>query len=114
MKDFLAACARGDLSGVTAAVESGADVNYVGSAGVSGLMSAVHGSHVCVVQFLLQQPGIDVSRKGRRGGTALYSAVAWNSPTLLYLLLAHPTADPTGRNDEGRTPLDYCRSLIGS
>ena len=112
MADFVTLCQKGDLGVVREAVERGADVNSVDSAGVSGLMWAVRCSQNHVTEWLLQQPAIDVSRKGR-WGTALHWAVGGDNPAVLSLLLGHPTADPTGRSDAGNTELEMCRWETG-
>ena len=109
MAGFVALCRYGNVRGVRTSVERGADVNSVDSDGYSGLMRAVRHSHNPVATFLLKQPATYVSRKNSWGRTALHYAVVGNNPAGLSLLLAHPTADPTVRDEEGRTPLEYCR-----
>ena len=71
-------CANGDLKGVKAALQSGANVNSWSDSvedGWTGLMEAVHNHHNSVVAFLLSEPNIDVNWKSEWDNCALFVAL---------------------------------------
>ena len=59
---------NGDLEGVKAALQSGADVNTKCEMSWTGLMWAVEKSHNSVVELLLNTADIDLNLKTARGG----------------------------------------------
>ena len=59
-------CKDGDLEGVKAALQRGADVNTKDGDGFTGLIRAVRNNHNSVVELLLKTPNIDVNLKDRR------------------------------------------------
>jgi len=79
-------CKKGNLEGVKAALQSGADVNTKDKFGMTGLMWAIQYPHGnSVVALLLNTPNIDVNLKSEMGFCALYFAVR-NSEGLKLLL----------------------------
>ena len=92
-------CKEGDLEGVKAALQRGANVNTKDEYGWTGLMRAVTRSNVppnhnSVVALLLSTPTIDVNLKSEMGISALHFAVQWKTNTeALKLLLGGPNID---------------------
>ena len=98
---FVYLCEQGNLEGVKAALERGADVNATDENGQTGLMLALRNrnrhysrsSHDSVVELLLKTPNIDVNQKDKRGFCALREAVSKKNFRLLILLLNSPNID---------------------
>jgi len=91
-------CMEGDLEGVKAALQSGADVNtkseHVWNDGWTGLMKAVFLKNNSVVALLLNTPNIDVNQKDNKGACALHWAVEFEQLNeVLKLLLNCPSID---------------------
>ena len=86
-------CGKGDLEGVKAALQSGADVNSKDENGETGLMWAVCFEHNSVVELLLNTPNIDVNWKSDWAQCALYFAVSHQNNEALKLLLNVPNID---------------------
>ena len=63
-------CNKGNLEGVKAALQSGADVNTKDDYRRTGLKEAVIYTHNSVVALLLSTPNIDVSQKDNQGKCA--------------------------------------------
>ena len=76
-QNFWQLCYNGDIEGVQAAIDNGADVNEENDLGETGLMWALLYSHNNVVQVLLLHPQINVNKVHYRGRSALHHAV-WN------------------------------------
>ena len=103
-------CKDGDLEGVKAALQSGADVNTKDKIGETGLMGALRNKHNLVVELLLKTPNIDVNQKSDRGLCALHMAL-WKKLHLadvsklsieaLKLLLDVPNIDVNCVNNDG-------------
>ena len=68
-------CKGGDLEGVKAALQNGADVNSKDEYGWTGLMWEVSEKHNSVVELLLKTSNIDVNQKDPLGCCALHRAV---------------------------------------
>ena len=91
-------CKYGDLEGVKAALQSGADVNTKGVLNsMTGLMWAVslpvRKNSIPVVELLLDRPNIDVNLKCVHGRSALFAAVKSKNIEALKLLLKVPNID---------------------
>ena len=94
-------CENGDLEGVKAALQSGADVNTQNKNGFTGLMWAVikhsefndNKQYSLVVALLLNTPNIDVNLKSNWGCCALYIALVRKNYEVLKLLLNVPNID---------------------
>ena len=87
---FVSLCSNGDLMGVKAALQNGANVNSWSDCvedDWTGLMEAVYYHHNSVVAFLLSEPNIDVNWKSDWGNCALFVAVARKNNEALKLLL---------------------------
>ena len=81
-------CKNGDLEGVKAGIESGADVNAKDEYGQTGLMLAVNHNHKSVVELLISIPNIDVNLKSDWGSySALHLAVIRNNFEAFKLLV---------------------------
>ena len=82
-------CYRGDIEGVQAAIDNGADVNEEDDLfGKTGLMWAFYRNHNNVVQLLLNHPQIDVNKVDRDGECALHCAVFRDNHEGIAALLA--------------------------
>ena len=92
-------CKEGDLEGVKAALQSGADVNTKNEHSQTGLLLAVLNKHNSVVELLLSRPNIDVNWKGIGGGCALHAAILFTNIEPLKMLLNVPTIDVNAVNN---------------
>ena len=72
---FVEFCRVGDIKGVQAAIDNGADVNEEGDGGWTGLMQSLGRRQNSVVQLLLNHPQIDVNKVTSSGSCALHYAV---------------------------------------
>ena len=113
--EFVRLCVVGDLEGVQAALQSGADVNSQNEGGETGLMKALIRRHTAVARLLLEQEGIDINICSNSGRSALH----WAAPSsvnseCLAIMLARPevTSQTINMKDwGGETPL---RSAVWS
>ena len=111
-QEFVMLCLNGDLEGVQAALQSGADVNSQDEIGKTGLMAALIGRRTALVRLLLEQEGIDIKICDYSGRTALYDAAV--HAECLAIMLARPevTSQTINMKDwGGETPL---RSAVWS
>ena len=83
-------CKEGDLEGVKAALQRGADVNTRDNKGQSALHGAVRSSCIDALELLLSHTNIDVNIVGNDGESAVHHAVDENNIEALKLLLNHP------------------------
>ena len=74
-REFICACADGDLKGVKKALEKGADINARYD-DVPALLSAVSFGHNDVAMYLVQNPKTDVNVSDVHGTTPLFWAIA--------------------------------------
>ena len=109
---FAVLCYYGDIEGVQAAIDNGADVNEASEeaseVGETGLMNALCNNHNYVVWVLLQHPQIDINKVDLWGGSALHWAMTADNDEGLAALLAHHDELTTfnQRDDmHGRTPI---------
>ena len=86
-------CEKGDLEGVKAALQNGADVNSKDEYGCTGLILAVDSDYNSVVELLLNTPNIDVNWENDQGHCALHVAVINQNIEALKLLLNVPDID---------------------
>ena len=101
-------CKEGDLEGVKAALQRGADVNTRDNKGQSALHGAVRSSCIDALGLLLSHTNIDVNIVGNDGESAVHHAVDKNNIEALKLLLNHPglTALTLNQKDRhGYTPV---------
>ena len=98
-------CKKGDLEGVKAALQSGANVNTRDGRGVTGLIWAVRKNHNSVVELLLSSPNIDVNIVCSRGQSAVYGAVKHKNIEGLKLLLKVPNIDVNIKDENGKSAL---------
>ena len=83
-------CKEGDLEGVKAALQRGADVNTRDNKGQSALHGAVRSSCIDALELLLSHTNIDVNIVGNDGESAVHHAVDEDNIEALKLLLNHP------------------------
>ena len=87
-------CQKGDLEGVRAALQSGADVNTKDEKyGFTGLSWAVGENHNSVVELLLDTSNIEVNQRNTWGSCALHQAVWHKNIEGLKLLLNVPNVN---------------------
>ena len=98
-------CLDGDIEGVQAAIDNGADVNEETFGGRTGLMWALQHRHNNVVQVLLQHPQININKLDEDGGCALHYAVDEDNHEGLAALLAQDDQSINQRNENGQTPI---------
>ena len=107
-RTFYQLCYDGDIEGVQAAIDNGADVNEEDNKGVTGLMWALYRNHNNVVQVLLHHPQINIDIVNEDGNSALHWAV-WNDnhEGLAALLAQHDdlTIIINKRDVDGWTPI---------
>ena len=85
---FLNLCRDGDIEGVQAEIDNGANVNEEDDSGWTGLMWALGKRHNNVVQLLLNHPQIDVNKVDIEGACALHFAVFFDNHEVIAALLA--------------------------
>ena len=103
---FVRLCKDGDIEGVQAAIDNGADVNKEDSLGETGLMCALIKSHNNVVQVLLNHPQIDINKVDQDGECALHCAVFRDNHEGMAALLARQDLTTINqRSVYGRTPI---------
>ena len=103
---FCELCRDGDIEGVQAEIDNGANVNEENDSGCTGLMMALGNSHNNVVQLLLNHPQIDVNKVDRRGACALHYAVEGDNHEGMAALLARQDLTTINQRDnEGLTPI---------
>jgi cytochrome c len=101
------AAAKGDVAAITAALDSGADVNQLAER-TTPLCEATANNHLEAVQILIQR-GADVNRAGKFRRTPLDMAAMRNSAGIVKLLLqngAKPDATASGS-----TPLQVAADI---
>ena len=99
-------CYRGDIEGVQAAIDNGADVNEEDCDGGTGLMEALFERHNNVVQLLLNHPQIDINKVDRYGECVLHSAMIGDNHEGMGALLARQDLTTINQKDRhGRTPI---------
>ena len=106
MGGFWWLCENGDIEGVQAAIDNGADVNVESVWGTTALMYALTKSQNNVVQLLLNHPQIDINKVTRNGDCALHYAVSYDNHEGVAALLARQDLTTINqRSNHGRTPI---------
>ena len=113
---FCGLCLNGDIEGIQAAIDNGADVNKEDDLfGKTGLMWAFYRNHNNVVQLLLNHPQIDVNKVDQLGRSALHHAVLGaNHEEMAALLARQDLTTINKRGDFGWSPIMYavyCNAL---
>ena len=113
---FCGLCLNGDIEGVQAAIDNGADVNEEDDLfGKTGLMWAFYRNHNNVVQLLLYHPQIDVNKVDQLGRSALHHAVLGANHEEMAALLARQDLTTINKRGEfGWSPIMYavyCNAL---
>ena len=105
-RNFLDLCYDGDIEGVQAAIDNGADVNEEDDSGWTGLMWALGKRHNNVVQLLLNHPQIDVNKVDIEGACALHSpAFDDNHEGMAALLARKDLTTINHKKDNARSPI---------
>ena len=106
-QSFWRSCENGDIEGVQAAIDNGADVNEEDDLfGKTGLMWAFYRNHNNVVQLLLNHPQIDVNKVDQLGRSALHHAVLGANHEEMAALLARQDLTTINQKERyGRTPI---------
>ena len=104
---FWKLCRGGDIEGVQATIDYGADVNEESHRKVTGLMWALYNGHNNVVQLLLNHPQIDINKVDLFGLCALHFAVAYDNHEGMAALLARQDLTTINQKDSnnGWTPI---------
>ena len=102
-------CKEGDLEGVKAALQSGADVNSKDEKGITGLMWAVVTKNNEVLKMLLSVPNLNVNSVAYGGLSALHAAVGreTNDIEALKLLLNVPNINVNIVDSEGESVVHW-------
>ncbi len=95
----------GDLAGVLAELDKGADVNAKDEQGYTPLHNAAWEGHKEIVELLIAK-GADVNAKDEYGYTPLHDAVDEGHKEVVGLLIAEG-ADVNAKGEDGETPLDW-------
>ena len=103
--NFWVACENGDIEGVQAAIDYGADVNEADSGCRTGLMRALRGGHNNVVRALLQHPKTDFNKLDLKGCSALHWAVFGDNHEGMAALLAQNDQSINQKDRYGQTPI---------
>jgi hypothetical protein len=90
-----AAAFRGDIAGLEALLESGADRNARDEHGVTPLIAAITQGHTEVVRLLLDR-GADIQAQDKEGYTALQYAEALGQPEAAALIKDHVPKESAG------------------
>ena len=99
-------CCDGDIEGVEAAIDNGADVNEEDEDGCTGLMMALGSSQNNVVQVLLNHPQIDINKVDEDGYCALHWALSLDNHEGMEALLARQDLTTINQKEiYGRTPI---------
>ncbi len=105
--DFNSAAEEGNIRGVKALLESGADPNCNDSNGTP-LHAAVAGNQPEIVRTLLNAGANIDSRELFQNGTALHMAAFRDNYSMVQLLVSSG-ADTTLQDSSGRTPIDLAK-----
>ena len=103
---FWRLCRDGDIEGVQAEIDNGANVNEEDDSGWTGLMWALGKRHNNVVQLLLNHPQIDVNKVDSGGQCALHYAGFHDNHEGMAVLLARQDLTTINQRDNwGQTPI---------
>ena len=103
---FWRLCRDGDIEGVQAEIDNGANVNEEDDSGWTGLMWALGKRHNNVVQMLLNHPQIDVNKVDSGGQCALHYAVFRDNHEGMVALLARQDLTTINQKERyGLTPI---------
>ena len=104
---FWRLCRDGDIEGVQAEIDNGANVNEEDDSGWTGLMWALGKRHNNVVQLLLNHPQIDVNKVDSGGQCALHYAGFRDNHEGMAALLARQDLTTINQRDKnnGWTPI---------
>jgi len=101
------AAKTGDLAGVQAQLDAGADVNAKDKNEWTPLHNAATQGHKEIVELLLAK-GADVNAKHKYGLTPLHRAAFYGHKEVVQMLIA-AGADVNAKADRGDTPLDKAK-----
>jgi hypothetical protein len=106
------AAEKGDLAGVQAELDKGADVNKKDNDGMTPLLIAVTLGHKEIVELLIAK-GADVNVAGPFSMTPLHFAAVFGQKEITELLLAE-CADVDAKNLDDETPLDMAEMIVAT
>lgn len=101
--EFLMACSHGTKREVQELLQDGADLDWRGEDGDTGLHRAIRRGRISIAA-LLAQNGCDLEVTNEKGQSALMSAVAWGHKGIVCKLL-RSGANAACTDSEGKTPL---------
>ncbi len=90
--DLLKAVSKGDIAGVRALLDRGADIDAMDGGGRTALVLSISRGHTALAKFLIER-GANINAKGYDGFCPVYAAVQKNNAAVALLLLAKG-ADP--------------------
>lgn len=104
------ACTTNNSTEIKRLIDTGADVNYMDSNGMTPLMMAAYHSNLEAVELLITTPGIELNKIDKYGNTALMFVGVNNRSlevrTLTTALMIRFGADVSALNSDGDTYLD--------
>ncbi len=106
------AAEKGDLAGVQAELDKGADVNKKDNDGMTPLLIAVTLGHNEIVELLIAK-GADVNVADPFSMTPLHFAAVFGQKEITELLLAE-CADVDAKNLDDETPLDMAEMIVAT
>jgi len=106
------AAEKGDLAGVQAELDKGADVNKKDNDGMTPLLIAVTLGHKEIVELLIAK-GADVNVAGPFSMTPLHFAAVFGQKEITELLLAE-CADVDAKSASWGTPLDMAEMIVAT
>ena len=109
---LIQAVLAGDIDRLTAALDSGANVNTTDSMGMTALIHAVMSGDARMIESLLEVPSLDVDARADNGMTALLIAVAYGQSEVIEQLM-QAGADFSVAGPDGRTAVDLAKVRYG-
>ena len=105
------AAKAGDLDGLHASLEAGADINRLDKQGWTALMHAVNKGNVLIVEALVEA-GADLDVRAADGATALFMSAVLGDPQIVAQLMK-AGADISVQGPRGKTAVDVARLTFG-
>ncbi len=105
------AAKAGDLDGLHASLEAGADINRLDKQGWTALMHAVNKGNVLIVEGLVEA-GADLDVRAADGATALFMSAVLGDPQIVAQLMK-AGADISVQGPRGKTAVDVARLTFG-
>lgn len=96
---------KNELDKVRQVIESGANVNYSGSSGVTAIMPAIYNNNIELVRLLLEK-GANIDAKNDSGITVLMVA-ACNGNAEIVKMISKLSKNPSAKDGKGKTAIDH-------